>query len=74
MSGQQYTLASLPRERPSTHCTGDWWTSGTVWTGMENLSTIGIRSFECSVHASSSTEYAIMATTQNETQLKFQCA
>jgi len=42
VGGQQYTLAALARERPSTHHTGDWWTSGTVWTGRENLSTIRI--------------------------------
>jgi hypothetical protein len=74
VGGQQYTLAALPTERPSTHCIGDWWTSETVWTGMENLSTIGIQSLDCSGHASSYGEYAIMATTQNETQLKYQCA
>ena len=44
------------------------------WTFMENLAPIGIRSLDCSTHASNYTKYALMATKQNETKLKFQCA
>jgi len=34
VSGQQHSPAALyPRERPGTHCTGDWWAPEPVWTG-----------------------------------------
>ena len=44
LRGQRHVPAALyPRERPGTHCTGDW-APGPVWTGAENLAPIGIRS------------------------------
>jgi hypothetical protein len=36
-----------PRERPGNHCIGGWVAPGPVWTGAENLATIGIRSADC---------------------------
>jgi hypothetical protein len=33
-----------PRERPSTHYTGDWVGPRPVWTGTKNLASTGIRS------------------------------
>jgi hypothetical protein len=34
--------ATLPRERPGTHCIGGWVAPGPVWTGAENLAPTGI--------------------------------
>ena len=39
-----------PRECPGNHCVGGQLTSGLVWTGVENLTTIGIRSLDRPAH------------------------
>ena len=44
MGGQPHAPAALPWERSGTHCVGGGWDSESVWTGVENLATTGIRS------------------------------
>ena len=41
---QRCAPASLPRERPGTHCIGGWVDPGPVWTGAENLAPTRFRS------------------------------
>ena len=36
MGGQRHAPATLPRERPRTHCVGGWVDTGPVWTDAEN--------------------------------------
>jgi hypothetical protein len=43
--GQRHAPAAFyPRERPGTHCTGDWVSPRAGLTGAENLAPTGIRS------------------------------
>jgi hypothetical protein len=44
VAGQRQAPVALPRVSPGTHCIGGWEAPGLVWTGAENLASIGIRS------------------------------